>query len=133
MDARPLDVYGPGATSERADAVATALHALGDKVASYARACVPTACVLFGAREHLAPILGDPTDAHPPWACQVTDRRWLVERLFALGRDQDAVKVIAGPPGPPQPAGTRLLVCAIDTMVAVAWSEPTTAREEPAP
>jgi hypothetical protein len=120
-------VYGPNATAERAQKCAAVIAAIGVAAELLARRIPETSCVLFGVREEVVTILPmfaleTPDDTH---ALTSVPREALADRLRKLGREGDAAKVIAGPPHAPLAhLGSRLLVLAVDGLVAVEWSQP---------
>ncbi len=81
-------------------------------------------CVVFGLAEHVSPLLDPNARPHGPTGTHellvVVSRRAVIDHLFALGRHDDAAKVIYGPA-----LGARVVVCAVEGAVAVTWARAT--------
>jgi hypothetical protein len=116
--------YGLNPSPERLAAIQAAYDALGAQLEALAPDLDIADCLLFGARAHVEQIAHSTTRVAPSWAYAICRRTWLIYRLEDLGRTEDAVKVITGPIGLSQPPHARLLVCALDGLLAVTWSAP---------
>lgn len=130
-------VYGPRVTEARGREVATLLRGYGALLEQIAhRDAMGGECVVAGRVAWVSPLV-ESLDASPivfstrsslgAVVVCVVRRARLVERLDAIGRHDDAAKVLNGPPDAPTPGPdprARLLVaCADDACLAVTWSQ----------
>lgn len=111
-------------TPERRRAVEQLVARMGAEAEKTAQEIPVTECVVFGLAEHVTPLLDPSARPHGPTGTHellvVVSRRAVIDHLFALGRHDDAAKVIYGPA-----LGARVVVCAVEGAVAVTWARAT--------
>lgn len=119
--------HSPGVTPERAAAVEAVMAAVGPVAWLASHATTPECCVVLGQLEHVRVVaegtnglVVSPDDVH---GVVIVTRDELALWLDVLERHDDATKVRRGPPDAAPLPTSRLLVVAIEGLVAVEWSE----------
>lgn len=120
-------VYGPSVTRERAAAVEAVMLAVGPVAWLASHATPAECCVVLGQLAHVRTVVEgcngcivSPDEAH---GVVIVTRDELALWLDVLERHDDAAKVRRGPPNASPLPASRLLVVAIEGLVAVDWSE----------